>query len=124
MQKNKVNKRNYLKQSHAHEFVKCFLDPIYFLKNYVKINHPNRGVIDFELYPYQEEMISNFHNHKNVICLTARQMGKCVTGNTWIKKNKKEVNISELIKLSFWDKIILYLENKLLENLLQKENIN
>lgn len=58
------------------EYEKCANDPIYFIKNYVKVVHPDRGLVLMELYEYQERMINAYHNNKRVIFLTARQQGK------------------------------------------------
>ena len=64
------------------ELKKCMADPLYFCKNYVKIQHPTKGRVPFELYPYQEELIETFHKYRYSIALTARQMGKttCAAG--------------------------------------------
>jgi hypothetical protein len=45
------NLREIIKQ----EYKRCIEDPIYFMKKYVKIQHPIRGTVGFELYPFQEE---------------------------------------------------------------------
>ena len=58
------------------EYEKCANDPIYFIKNYVKVVHPDRGLVLMELYEYQERMIRAYHDNKRVIFLTARQQGK------------------------------------------------
>ncbi len=58
------------------ELSKCAKDPIYFIKNYIYVVHPDRGVVKFDLYDYQEEMVMNYHTNNKVIFLTARQQGK------------------------------------------------
>lgn len=58
------------------EYEKCANDPIYFIKNYIKVVHPDRGLVLMDLYEYQERMILAYHNNKRVIFLTARQQGK------------------------------------------------
>lgn len=63
-------------QEMVNEYEKCADDPIYFIKNYVKVVHPDRGVVLMELYDYQERMIKAYHENKRVIFLTARQQGK------------------------------------------------
>lgn len=63
----------------AIQFNKCRKDPIYFIKNYVKIIHVDRGLVPFELYDYQEEMIDKFNQERFVVCKTARQVGKSTT---------------------------------------------
>ena len=50
--------------------------PIYFAKNFLKIQHPVRGSIPFEPYDYQERLIDAYHNNKQCIAMLPRQMGK------------------------------------------------
>jgi hypothetical protein len=50
--------------------------PIYFAKNFLKIQHPVRGSIPFEPYEYQERLIDAYHNNKQCIAMLPRQMGK------------------------------------------------
>lgn len=57
------------------EFLKCAQSPVYFMKNYVKIQHPMRGTIKFELYKFQEETLQSFADFKFNIILKSRQMG-------------------------------------------------
>lgn len=57
------------------ELKECGKDPIYFLKTYAKIQHPIRGLIPFSLYPYQEDVVRAFINHRLNVILKARQLG-------------------------------------------------
>lgn len=57
------------------EYKKCIEDPIYFMKKYVKIQHPVRGTVNFELYPFQENTLKNFVENSLNIVLKSRQMG-------------------------------------------------
>ena len=50
--------------------------PIYFAKNFLKIQHPTRGSIPFEPYEYQERLIESYHTNKQCIAMLPRQMGK------------------------------------------------
>jgi len=61
------------------EYIKCKNDPIHFIKNYIKIIHPDRGLELMQLYPFQEEMVRAYWKDLNVISLTGRQMGKSTT---------------------------------------------
>lgn len=45
------------------------------MKKYVKIQHPMRGTIFFDLYKFQEETLQSFHDYKFNIILKSRQMG-------------------------------------------------
>ena len=42
------------------EFLKCASDPVYFMKKYYWIQHPQRGRIQFGLYPFQEKVLHLF----------------------------------------------------------------
>lgn len=57
------------------ELEKCMKDPVYFMKTYCKIQHPTKGTVPFELYPFQEDALKSFREHKYNIVLKCRQMG-------------------------------------------------
>ena len=42
------------------ELVKCIADPIYFIRNYVKIINVDEGLVLFDMHDYQEEMVNAF----------------------------------------------------------------
>lgn len=92
------------------ELKKCLVDPVYFLENYMKIQHPVRGGIPFDPYDFQRELINCYAKHRMVIALLPRQVGKCVKGDTLIKiRNKitgeiKEITIEEFFNLVKGDK--------------------
>ena len=50
--------------------------PLYFAKNFLKIQHPVRGSIPFEPFEYQERLIQAYHENKQCIAMLPRQMGK------------------------------------------------
>ena len=58
------------------EYVKCKLDPLYFIENYIKIISLDRGMILFKLHDYQKRFITALHENRMVISMQARQMGK------------------------------------------------
>ena len=61
------------------EFKKCADDdsgPLYFMENFVKIQHPTRGGIDFDPYEYQLDLIKNYNEYRYSINMLGRQMGK------------------------------------------------
>lgn len=58
------------------EFLKCMRDPIYFIKNYVKIINVDRGIIGFDLYDFQEDMLNVMVNNRYSIHKLPRQSGK------------------------------------------------
>ena len=61
------------------EFLKCKEDPVYFAKNYIKIVSLDHGLIPFKLYPFQEKLITRFHQNRFNICKMPRQTGKSTT---------------------------------------------
>jgi len=61
------------------EYVKCASDPIYFAKKYIKIVHVDKGLVPFDMYPYQEEIVEKINRSRRVAVLTARQSGKTTT---------------------------------------------
>lgn len=64
-----------LKQIIQAEYKKCAQDPIYFMKKYCMIQHPVKGKINFNLYPFQEDTLLDIvHNRFNII-LKSRQLG-------------------------------------------------
>jgi hypothetical protein len=88
------------------EFLKCKDDPVYFAKNYLKIVSLDHGLVPFNLYPFQEKLIENFHKNRFNICKMPRQTGKCFCINTIIKvRNKKTGEIIELTVGEFYEKI-------------------
>jgi hypothetical protein len=66
------------------EYLKCAKDPIYFIRNYCKIISLDKGLIDFELFGYQEKFIMSMHNNNRVISMQPRQMGKTQTVAAYI----------------------------------------
>lgn len=125
-----MSKSEFIKRPHqtneytyeqAIEIVRCTMDPIYFMKTYMKVQHPTRGSIPFDMYPYQEDAIKSFLGHKappvpvpkgtidpvakfgqDCVVMLGRQMGKCVFGNTAINIARKPKGLKKLIlRLAF-----------------------
>ena len=77
-----------VKQAHAtieytpetlQEFSNCMDDksgPLYFMKNFMRIQHPTKGGIPFDPFDYQLELIDNYNNFRYSINMLGRQMGK------------------------------------------------
>ena len=64
-----------LKQVIKREYVKCVEDPIHFMRKYCTIQHPKKGKIKFDLYPFQEKCLTEFNSNRYNIILKARQLG-------------------------------------------------
>jgi len=63
--------KNIIKQ----EYIKCVKDPSHFMRKYCTIQHPKKGKMKFDLYPFQDKSIKEFHKHRYNIILKARQLG-------------------------------------------------
>ena len=57
------------------EYLKCASDPVHFMKKYCFIQHPQRGRIQFALYPFQEKVLSLLQDNPYSIILKSRQLG-------------------------------------------------
>lgn len=66
------------------ELKRCTTDPVYFIRKYIKIQHPIKGAVSFDLYDYQEEMINSFKDHRFSIILSARQSGKSIVSAAYL----------------------------------------
>ena len=56
--------------------------PLYFCRNFLKIQHPVKGSIPFDPYGYQVGLIESYTKHKQCVAMLPRQMGKttCAVG--------------------------------------------
>ena len=66
------------------EFIKCKQDPVYFARNYIKIVNVDEGLVNFEMWPFQEKLISRFHENRFNICMMPRQTGKSTTSVSYL----------------------------------------
>jgi len=61
------------------EVIKCSKDVNYFINTYVKIINLDEGLIDFDMYPYQESMAQTIADNRFTVIKTCRQAGKTTT---------------------------------------------
>ena len=61
------------------EYAKCMNDPAYFASTYCKIINLDRGLVPFDLYPYQDKMFEHFNDNRFSIVLACRQSGKSIS---------------------------------------------
>ncbi|CAB4127002.1 large terminase protein [uncultured Caudovirales phage] len=66
-------------QEQVQEYIKCKNDPVYFIKNYVKIITLDCGLVPFVLFDYQVEFILTIHENRRSIGMFPRQHGKTTT---------------------------------------------
>ena len=62
-------------QQQLSEIIKCGKDPVYFMNKYLKIQHPLRGLIPFKTFPFQDDCVKDFNDHRFNIILKSRQLG-------------------------------------------------
>ena len=78
------------------EIIKCGVDPEYFIRNYVKIQHPVRGLIPFDLYDYQAVLLKDYQENRFNVVLKARQLGISETTAayaTWMMLFRRDKNV-------------------------------
>ena len=63
------------KQKQISEIVKCGKDPAYFINRYVQIQHPMKGRIAFHTFPFQDECLKEFNEHRFNVVVKSRQLG-------------------------------------------------
>ena len=88
-----------IKQIILQEYTKCAQDPVYFMKKYCYIQHPQRGRILFSLYPFQEKVLHLFRDNQNIITLKSRQLGISTLAagySMWLMLFHKDKNILAL----------------------------
>jgi hypothetical protein len=61
------------------EILKCTEDPVYFIKTYVKIVNVDHGLVPFDMWNFQEDMVRDFHSNRFCIAKMPRQVGKTTT---------------------------------------------
>ena len=64
-----------IKEIIKQEYIKCATDPVHFFRKYCYITHPIKGRILFHLYPFQEEVLTEFRNSRFAIINKSRQLG-------------------------------------------------
>jgi hypothetical protein len=85
-----------IKDKVKEEFVKCATDPVYFMKKYYMIQHPQRGRMLFNLYPFQEKVLKLFQNNRFDIINKSRQLGISTLVSAyslWLMLFQKDKNV-------------------------------
>ena len=72
----KANVSQEFTPDQVQEIIRCSEDPVYFIKTYIKIVSLDKGLIPFDMYHFQEEMVAKFHAERFNIAKLPRQSGK------------------------------------------------
>ena len=57
------------------EVVKSGKNPVHFTTNYCRISHPQRGLIPFKAFDYQQQLLTDYNDYRFNVILKARQLG-------------------------------------------------
>jgi len=76
--------RHAFTQKEMDEFIKCAQDPVYFACTYMRIINVDRGLMPFEMWDFQKDMLMKFHENRFSICKLPRQVGKTTTSVAYL----------------------------------------
>jgi len=85
-----------LKQIIRDEYIKCARDPAHFMRKYCYIQHPQRGRVIFNLYPFQGKVLNLWKENPYSIVLKSRQLGISTLAagySLWLMIFHKDKNI-------------------------------
>ena len=88
-----------IKKIIAQEYIKCAKNPAYFMRKYCYIQHPTRGRILFNLYPFQEKVLNLYKENQYSITLKSRQLGISTLASAyslWLMLFHKDKNVLAL----------------------------
>lgn len=80
----KVGINHQYTQDQVEEYIKCSKDPVYFSAKYIKIVNVDRGLMPFEMWDFQKEMIQTYHENRFSITKCPRQVGKTTTSVAYL----------------------------------------
>ena len=85
-----------LKQIIRQEYLLCAKDPAHFMQKYCHIQHPQRGRILFNLYPFQGKVLNVWKDNPYSIVLKSRQLGISTLAagySLWLMTFHKDKNV-------------------------------
>jgi hypothetical protein len=85
-----------LKDIIRQEYLKCVQDPAHFMKKYCYIQHPQRGRVVFNLYPFQGKVLNLWKDNPYSIVLKSRQLGISTLAagySLWLMLFHKDKNV-------------------------------
>jgi hypothetical protein len=85
-----------LKSIIREEYIRCAESPVHFMKKYTFIQHPQRGRVLFNLYPFQEKTLNLFQENPYSIVLKSRQLGISTLAagySLWLMLFHKDKNV-------------------------------
>ena len=64
-----------IKQIIQQQYMMCAKDPVFFMRQYCYIQHPKKGKIKFNLFPFQEDSLTDLRDNRYSVILKSRQLG-------------------------------------------------
>ena len=80
----KANVAQSFTPAQVKEFVKCSQDPVHFIRKYIKIVSLDKGLVPFDLYDFQEDMVQKFNDNRFNIAKLPRQSGKSTVVTSYL----------------------------------------
>lgn len=71
-------------EDEVEEYIRCSKDPVYFAIKYIKIVNVDEGLIPFNMWDFQKEMIRTYHENRFSITKCPRQVGKTTTSVAYL----------------------------------------
>lgn len=78
------------------EYIKCAQNPAHFMRKYCYIQHPQRGRIIFNLFPFQDKVLNLWKDNPYSIVLKSRQLGISTLSagySLWLMLFHKDKNV-------------------------------
>jgi hypothetical protein len=78
------------------EYIRCASDPAHFMRKYTDIQHPQRGIVIFNLYPFQDKVLHLWRDNPYSIVLKSRQLGISTLAagySLWLMLFHKDKNV-------------------------------
>ena len=85
-----------IKQIIRQEYLNCASDPAHFMRKYCNIQHPQRGRVIFNLYPFQGKVLNLWKENPYSIILKSRQLGISTLAagySLWLMLFHKDKNV-------------------------------
>ena len=91
-----MSEQQNIKEILKQEYIKCATDPSHFMRKYCHIQHPQRGRVLFNLYPFQDKVLKLWKENPYSIVLKSRQLGISTLAagySLWLMTFYKDKNV-------------------------------
>jgi len=126
----KANVKMTMSADEVSEWKKCRTDPVYFIRSYMKIVNVDGGLIPFDMFDFQEDLVDHITANRFSSVCCARQIGKTTVTtayllwfclfhsykNIGILANKKRSAVKALARLKLaYEKMPMWLQQGVVE---------